>query len=533
MAMVIKNNSAAQLALGELNKNNNKLSKSLQKVSSGMKLDGAEDGASEYAISEKMRVRLRGLNQDIVNAQTGSNLVRVAEGGIQDIIDNLRDMKAMAIKAANDHNTDADRATIQKEFEQRKAEIDDIASTTNYNGKILLDGRYEEPTVKVIPGSLTVTNTFLGYVTMKNNSNSAVEQYVSTFSTVLPPTHASLVYSWGNDMIEGQQGNFGSHSIAIIGCPGAILGRTGADMKGVSFPNDLNQQGFFLVCRDCDDITNIVFDSNTTASTYSDSISGQSNIHQYTIGIQGVTDIPTLNAAVFNGIANASGKPTSPNDTANNVVVSNVHDLRIIHGSFALSEPDDPVAAAHVAGFDNHPRISSGYYFTKAGATSDYQSWIGAYGKGVVTEISSTPMEIPEQIEYDLKNPLTIHTDTKANENLKVYINDMRTESMGLSEVKVIPREAAVAALSSIDNAVSYALNENTRMGAYQSRLNFTIDNLTIASENTQASESVIRDADMAKSMTEYTKNNVLAQAAQSMLAQANQTAGSVLSLLQ
>ena len=527
MAMVIKNNSAAQLVLGELNKNNNKLSKSLQKVSSGMKLNGAEDGASEYAISEKMRVRLRGLNQDIVNAQTGSNLVRVAEGGIQDIIDNLRDMKAMAIKSANDHNTDADRATIQKEFEQRKAEIDDIAATTNYNGKILLDGRYEEPTSFVIPGSLSVANTFLGYVTMKNNANTAIEQFVRTFSTVSPPTHGSYLYRWGNDMVAGQQGN-GYHSIAIIGTPSSP-----STMSGVSFPNDLDQQGFFLVCRDCDDITNIVFDSSTTASTYSGSVSGQNNIHQYTIGIQGVTDIPTLTAALFNGIASAAGKPTSPNDTANNVVVSNVHDLRIIHGSFALSEPNNPAAAARVAVYDSNPRISSGYYFTKAGATSDYQSWIGAYGKGVVTEISSTPVEIPEQIEYDLKNPLTIHTGTKANENLKVYINDMRTKSMGLSNVKVIPREAAVAALSSIDNAVNYALDENTRMGAYQSRLKFTIDNLTTASENTQASESVIRDADMAKSMTEYTKSNVLAQAAQSMLAQANQSSASVLSLLQ
>ena len=359
MTMVIKNNSAAQLALGELSKNNNKLSKSLQKVSSGMKLNGADDGASEYAISEKMRVRIRGLEQDIINSQTGSNLVRTAEGGIQNIIDNLRDMKEMAIKSANDHNTDADRATIQKEFAQRMAEIDDIAATTNYNGKILLDGSYEEPTSSVIPGSLSVANTFLGYVTMKNNTNTAVEEFVRTFSSIIPPTHAGFVYRWGNDMVTGYQGN-GFHSVAIIGCPSSL-----STMSGVSFPNDLDQQGFFLVCRDCDDITNIVFDSSTTASTYSSSVSGQSNIHQYTIGIQGVTDIPTLTAALFNGIASAAGKPTSPNDTANNVVVSNVHDLRIIHGSFALSEPNNSAAAARVAIFDNNPRISSGYYFTR------------------------------------------------------------------------------------------------------------------------------------------------------------------------
>ncbi|MCI6099295.1 MAG: flagellin [Selenomonas sp.] len=140
--MQIMNNGAMMAALGELKKNDTTLGKELKKVASGMKVNGAGDGASEYAISEKMRVRLRSLGQDIVNAQTGKALVKTAMGGIESIQDNLREMKAMAINAANDHNTDADRATLQKEFDQRKEQINDIAATTNYNGKILLDGRY-------------------------------------------------------------------------------------------------------------------------------------------------------------------------------------------------------------------------------------------------------------------------------------------------------------------------------------------------------------------------------------------------------
>ncbi|WP_412582888.1 flagellin [Selenomonas sp. WCT3] len=95
------------------------------------------------------------------------------------------------------------------------------------------------------------------------------------------------------------------------------------------------------------------------------------------------------------------------------------------------------------------------------------------------------------------------------------------------------PFERALEALSKLDDALEYSLNENTRMGAYQTRLSFVIDNLTVASESTQASESVIRDANMAKEMTIYTKNNVLSQSAQAMLAQANQNSSSVLSLLQ
>jgi len=128
---------------------------------------------------------------------------------------------------------------------------------------------------------------------------------------------------------------------------------------------------------------------------------------------------------------------------------------------------------------------------------------------------------------------LVIHTGTKANQHLRVIINSMDTGTLGIQPLPVNPRDAAVAALSSIDGAIDYSLNENTRMGAYQSRLSYTIDNLVTASENTQSSESVIRDADMAKAMTEHAKYNILSQSAQSMLAQANQNSSSVLSLLQ
>ena len=142
MAMTVANNNAAALALVELNKNTNKLAKDLKKVSTGTKITGAADGASEYAQSEKLRILVRALGQDIENSQKGITLVKVAEGGIQGIIDSLRTMKKLAINSINDHNSEEDRRILQKEFSSRMAEIDELASTTNYNGKILLDGRY-------------------------------------------------------------------------------------------------------------------------------------------------------------------------------------------------------------------------------------------------------------------------------------------------------------------------------------------------------------------------------------------------------
>lgn len=142
MSMVLAHNNAAMQALHENQKNSNRLSKDLQKVASGMKINGAGDSAAEYAISEKMRTKIRGLAQDIQNVQNGRALLSVADGGIQSIIDELRSLKELAINSANDHNSSIDRATLQEEFNQRRANIEEIAVETNYNGIPLLDGRW-------------------------------------------------------------------------------------------------------------------------------------------------------------------------------------------------------------------------------------------------------------------------------------------------------------------------------------------------------------------------------------------------------
>ncbi|MGN0938890.1 MAG: flagellin, partial [Selenomonas sp.] len=127
MAMVIKNNAAAQAALGELKKNNDKLGKDLKKVASGMKINGAADDASGYSISERMRTQLRGLTQDNANAQNASSLLKTADGAISSTVDLLKTMKEKAINAANDTNTDNDRATIQKEIDQSIDQLEDNA----------------------------------------------------------------------------------------------------------------------------------------------------------------------------------------------------------------------------------------------------------------------------------------------------------------------------------------------------------------------------------------------------------------------
>lgn len=153
MAMILKNNKLATMSLGELNKNIVEKGKHLARLATGQKITGASDGASEFSITEKMQVQLRSLGQDIENTRTGRSMLSVGAGGIEKIVEELRGMKQLAINAANDTNTDADRATIQKEFDQKKQDIADIVATTNYNGKLLLDGTYARYHKAMVRGS--------------------------------------------------------------------------------------------------------------------------------------------------------------------------------------------------------------------------------------------------------------------------------------------------------------------------------------------------------------------------------------------
>ena len=139
MAMIVKNNMSAINTLNTLNKNSTALSKSLQKVSSGMKINSAADDASGYAISERMRVQIRSLDQANQNTQNGSSMMKVAEGAVSSTVDILKTLKEKVINAANDTNTDSDRQTIQKELDQSIDQIDDNANVT-FNGKYLVDG---------------------------------------------------------------------------------------------------------------------------------------------------------------------------------------------------------------------------------------------------------------------------------------------------------------------------------------------------------------------------------------------------------
>ena len=458
MAMVVKNNMPAVNTLNTLNKNESALSKSLQKVSSGMKINSAGDDASGMAISERMRVQVRALDQDDDNTKNGSALLRTAEGAVQSTIEILRTLKEKAINAANDTNTDEDRAVIQKEIDRLIDQIDDNALTT-YNGKYLIDGSHNG--VVVGDGG---TGTYSTFANM-------------SLATDTDPTDRLTE-------LRRRDGN----SLDIHSSDTITVSWT---RNGVTYTNSFSPIG----TRSLNSAMGLI--TNGHASFYGQE--AQVGVDEYGKPVYTPDNQPAISMRARNpGVENQVGAIT-----------------------FRVTDSEGRMRKEVNAVLD------------------DFRETVRAQNPSA-------------------DNSIVLQTGTKANRAVKVGFTDMRSVALGLQsadgngwdrdmttlnagtevvgtgpKIQVTTREAANAAINVFENALVKATDQMVAIGAAQNRLDYTSSNLVTASENVQDSESVIRDSDMAKEMTAYTKNNVLTQSAQAMLAQANQNSSAVLSLLQ
>ena len=445
MAMVVKNNMSALSTLNTLNKNTNALSKILKKVSSGMKINSAADDASGYAISERMRVQIRSLDQANSNAQNGGSMMKVAEGAVSSTVEILKTLKEKAVNAANDTNTDADRQTIQKELDQSIDQINDNANVT-FNGQYLVDGS-------------------------KNSK---------TIATCTALTNQSLSTSTGSDT--------------------ALT-----DLKA--------RNGDSLNIQTSDTITVSWVRNGKTYST------------SYDVAKTKISDIFTKNT----GEPKVGGK---------DVTIASY--IKFGSASSEISKWDGSKNAVKTASGESaitFVAADSGINNQISGFTISITDNTGAVRKSANAALDAFDETLRAQ-NKSADNSINLQIGTKANQTIKVGLTDMKAQALGLqgsdnATIQVGNQKQANAAINVLDAAIQKALDQQTTIGAVQSRLEYTQSNLTTASENVTAAESTIRDADMAKEMTEYTKNNVLMQAAQSMLAQANQSSSNVLSLLQ
>ena len=448
--MVVKNNMSAINTLNTLNKNHSALSKSLQKVSSGMRINSAADDASGYAISERMRVQIRSLDQDNRNTQNGNSMMKVAEGAVSSTVEILKTLKEKVINAANDTNTDSDRQQIQKELDQSIDQINDNANVT-YNGKYLVDGSHNR---RVNDGSTT-----------------------GDVKTHLTNESLDATTKWGSSISSLKNRN------------GESLNIQSTDMVTISVVNE--------------------------GKTFTTSFQASATL------TQAFTE--KLNNAV-------RGTEKFGNDDRGLTTMTEGATIGTGASGTAVTTADLGSALTLQA-------KKGGVEFQISGLTISITDANGNINKSANAVLDNFTESIRAQ-NHSEDNAIVLQTGTKANQAIKIGLTDMRAQALGLqgkdgATLNVSTQKNANAAINVLDNAIQKALDQQTTIGAIESRLEYTSTNLTTASENVTASESTIRDADMAKEMTEYTKNNVLLQAAQSMLAQANQNSSSVLSLLQ
>lgn len=579
MALVVASNMAALNTYNILKKNDKKMANNLEKVASGMKINSAKDDASGYAISEKMRVQIRALNQDDQNVKNGKSLLFVAHGGIQEIVNNLRTIKEMALNAANDTNTDEDRAIIQKELEQRKLQIDDIASTTEFNGKYLLNGNlkskiknqndsvddtyggYNIPTVekgKIIPSinpansqdySFTITEDGIYGINWTGGAKNYIKNYtiyIDAENVALQKWHSPDYVSLNIVCLRNNTNIFLGDFEIDSNADGSIIKFGSGSKNTLTFMSggivDINRE-----------LTGNVPESNSPVID----IGGGLKILGKHAFLHDNDNIYASGTRIIN--APVVGTKASYHSNAN-LIINLTEELVIYTGyeDYFSKYNAHPIGSGkngsmgNISQIGGNVRLEMGFWGWN---TTNFPDVYGA-GKGgsvgniiydhvehhpTVTGVPFSDIYYPASLddiedmssEHEYKDGLIIHTGTKANENIHINIDDMHCNALGIGNIKVVNRDEAINSLSYIDSAINKALGEITDVGAYMSRMDFTDNNIITAQENITSAESVIRDADMAKEMTDYSKHNVLLQAAQSMLAQANQNSSMVLSLLQ
>ena len=403
--MRIQHNIMAMNAYRNYTNNTSALSKNLEKLSSGYKINRAGDDAAGLAISEKMRAQITGLDKAQDNAKDGISLVQTAEGALTEVHDMLNRMYELAEQSANGTFEDGtDRKQLQKEVNQLKDEIDRIADSANFNG------------IKLLDGSMSANAT-----TKINNAGTG------TTATVDVSIVADTVFN-----ADGTELNLKFKLAAV----------------------STNKT----------DGANVSADGTVTISLKKGT--------QYS-----AEDIQAL-------LAKAKGIKAGINE------------------DILQAAQNATVTGTGVAG-------KTGAWTTLAASTAAAQA-----NKG---------------------KPLTLQIgDTSDNFNqLKVGIKDCHVAALGLTDMKIGDQTSAAAALDKIKSAINYVSDVRGTLGATQNRLDHTINNLSVMQENIQDAESTIRDTDVADEMMAYTKNNILIQSAQAMLAQANQVPQGVLQLLQ
>ena len=557
--MVVQHNLNAINANNKMNINVSGTKKATEKLSSGYQINRAGDNAAGLAISEKMRSQIRGLSQATKNANDGISLIQTAEGGLNETHSILQRMRELAVQSANGtYQDDTDREAIQLEVDALKSEIDRIASSTEYNGMKLLDGSLGGTTTGTTDfgaryGVLISANTVVDGANNKLKENLSLEGATLTSSvngvTVTLADAASGVggenAQWdaaGTTLtINLKAGQSYSQSQINDLIKNATMAKADSAAAQTSTPADVElklKSGVFTfqkaetfktsagvrAASDDTELVGYLINGTDQNDGYADTIKFTSNNYgEDTRKLKIATDVAAGKEWVATTTANnegtgikdgeftlhlATGVEYTEEDIQNLLKQAGL-DYTVTLTDSKTPDGDKSFYAQKVVAEADADEIEIGKTTAGAGLGSDK---LTGTGKGLTFQIGANGVE---------------------DQRVTLSVGDMSSTSIGVGGADVSTQDAANKAIEMVDAAVKTVSMQRAGLGALQNRLEYTVNNLTTTNENLTAAESQIRDTDMATEMINYTKNNILQQASQAMLAQANQQPQAILQLLQ
>lgn len=488
MPQVINTNVSALNAQRQLNRSKVGLETAMERLASGLRINSAKDDAAGLAISDRMTAQIKGMDQAVRNANDGISLAQVAEGALQESTNIIQRMRELSIQSANDSNSASDRASLQKEVNQLKLELERIATTTSFNGKNLLDGSFSSSSFHI--GAFAGQSINVSINNARTSSLGTQELNSSTAATSIQNATSGTL----NQVVASTMtidGGFGSADITINNNESAesIASsiNTAAEITGVTAQavNFVLLDGF----TSGDTITMSLKAINTDPVSISASISSTGD----------ATDL----ANAINTAGGETGITAKLNSEKNAIMLSQssgkdiqITDATSSSGSFNVTGVDETGA------FD------------------------GTLGSAQSVGTTAASVTVGGSITFNSSRTFTISgADSVANPETSTLLS--------VATVDIGTRVGANDAISILDGALSLIADTRADLGAIQNRFSSTIANLENVSQNVSASRSRIQDADFAKESSNLAKNQILQQAGLSMLAQANASTQGVMSLLQ
>ncbi|KFI21968.1 flagellin [Nitrosococcus oceani] len=490
MAQTINTNVASLNAQRNLNSSQSALQTSLERLSSGFRINNAKDDAAGLAITERMTSQIRGLAQATRNANDAISVTQTAEGGLKESSNILQRMRELAVQSANDTNSDADRANLQKEVSQLQKELNRIADSTSFNGKNLLDGSFTGQKFQIGANA----NESIGFSINSARATTLGEQGGDSITNVGAGLAVATDTTGGNTVAAQNitvNGSTGSKTVALAGNESA---KAIADLV-----ND--QSGTTGVTASAQ--TSVTLDNVAADGTVSFTLqSSGGSAAKISAGVT-TTDLTNL-ADAINAQSAETGVTATLSENRNAITLENAKGEDIL-----ISDADNTGVAAAAAAFD-----------------TGGQSLVKTDG---ATGTANDSIVVGGQVSFQSDKSFTATSDTG---NTVVGAGGVASALSSVAQIDLSTQDGSNSALSVIDKALGSIATQRADLGALQNRFESTISNLQNVSENTSAARSRIRDADFASETAEMTRNQILQQAGTAMLAQANALPQGVLSLL-